>query len=52
VLFHDIDIELKEFAADRSLQLERIAMRTDSPTLIDTLGSVPRGHETSLCRIS
>ena len=52
MLFYDIDIELNKFAADRDLQLERIAMLTDSPTLVDTLVSVPRAHETSLCRIS
>jgi hypothetical protein len=52
VLCYDIDIELKECAADRELQLERIAMLTDSPTLVDRWVSVPRAHETSLCRIS
>jgi len=52
VLCYDIDIELKECAADRRFQLERIAMLTDSPTLVDTRVSVPKAHETSLCRIS
>lgn len=49
---YDIDIELKRFAATRSLQLERIAMLNDSPALIDTLASVLRAHESSLCSIS
>jgi protoheme ferro-lyase len=52
VLLYDIDIELNQFAAGRDLHLEQIAMLTDSPTLIDTLVSVPRAHETSFCRIS
>jgi ferrochelatase len=49
---YDIDIELKQFAADRGLQLERIAMLNDSPGLIDTLASVLTAHESSLCPTS
>jgi ferrochelatase len=49
---YDIDIELKQFAAGRGLQLERIAMLNDSPALIDTLASVLRAHESSHCSIS
>ena len=49
---YDIDIELKQFAAGRGLQLERVAMLNDSPVLIDTLASVLRAHESSLCRTS
>ena len=52
MLCYDIDIELKECAADRSFQLERIAMLTHSPTPVDTRVSVPEAHETSLCLIS
>ncbi len=46
---YNIDIELKQFAAGRELQLERIAMLNDSPDLIDTLASVLTAHESSLC---
>jgi ferrochelatase len=46
------DIELKQFAAGRELQLERIAMLNDSPGLIDTLASVLTAHESSLCPTS
>ena len=49
---YDIDIELKQFALGRGLQLERIAMLNDSPTLIDTLVSVLTTHATLLCRTS
>lgn len=49
---YDIDIELKQFAFGRGLQLERIVMLNDSPTLIDTLVSVLTTHETLLCRTS
>ena len=49
---YDIDIELKQFAAGLGLQLERIAMLNDSPALIDTLVSVLRAHESSLCSTS
>jgi ferrochelatase len=49
---YDIDIELKQFAVSRDLQLERIAMLNDSSALIDTLASVLTAHESSLCRTS
>ncbi|MDP1946986.1 MAG: ferrochelatase [Nitrospirota bacterium] len=49
---YDIDIELKQYAAGRGLQLERIAMLNDSPALIDTLASVLKAHESSHCSIS
>lgn len=49
---YDIDIELKQFAAGREPQLERIAMLNDSPGLIDTLASVLTAHESSLCSTS
>ena len=51
MLFYDIDIELKQFAADRGLQLERVAMLNDSPALVDTLVSVLKAHESSHCSI-
>lgn len=46
------DIELKQFATGRGLQLERIAMLNDSSSLIDTLASVLTAHESSLCHTS
>jgi len=49
---YDIDIELKQFAAGRGLQLERIEMLNDSPALVDTLVSVLRAHESALCSTS
>ena len=49
---YDIDIELRRFAADRRIQLERIAMLNDSAALIDTLTSVLAAHESSLCPAS
>ena len=49
---YNIDIELKQFAAGRELQLERIAMLNDSHGLIDTLASVLTAHESSLCSTS
>ena len=48
MLFYDIGIELNKFAADRGLQLERIAMLNDSPALIGTLVSVLKTHGSSL----
>ncbi len=45
---YDIDIELKQLAQQRGLQLERIAMLNDSPAMIDTLADVLAAHETSL----
>ena len=46
------DIELKQFAAGRELQLERIAMLNGSPGLIYMLASVLTAHESSLCSTS
>jgi len=45
---YDIDIELKQFAAERGIQLERIAMLNDSPAFIETLLHVIAAHESSL----
>lgn len=45
---YDIDIELKQLATSKSMQLERIAMLNDSPALIDTLRDIVALHESSL----
>jgi ferrochelatase len=44
----DIDIELKQLAAGRGIQLERMAMLNDSPAFIETLLDVIAAHEFSL----
>jgi len=46
---YDIDIELKQLAAVKGMQLERIAMLNDSPAMIDTLADVLAQHQSSLC---
>jgi ferrochelatase len=45
---YDIDIELKQLAGSRGIQLERIAMLNDSSSLIETLVDVVSAHESSL----
>ncbi len=45
---YDIDIELKQLAAARGIQLERIAMLNDSSVFIETLVEVVTAHESSL----
>ena len=45
---YDIDIELKQLAAGRGMQLERIAMLNDSPALIETLVDVLAAHKSAL----
>jgi len=45
----DIDIELKQLAANKGMRLERIAMLNDSPALIETLLDVLTTHESSFC---
>ena len=45
---YDIDIELKQFAAGKGLQLERIPMLNASPALVDTLASVLEAHQSSV----
>ena len=45
---YDIDIELKQLADRRSMQLERIGMLNDSPAMIETLVDVLAVHESSL----
>ena len=44
----DIDIELKQVAVSKGMQLERIAMLNDSPALVDTLFDIVAAHESSL----
>jgi ferrochelatase len=45
---YDIDIELKQLATSKGMQLERIAMLNDSPALVDTLLDLVAAHESSL----
>jgi ferrochelatase len=45
---YDIDIELKQLATGRGIQLERIAMLNDSSPMIETLVDVIAAHESSL----
>ncbi len=45
---YDIDIELRQLAEKRGMQLERMAMLNDSPAMIDTLADVLAAHESSL----
>jgi protoporphyrin/coproporphyrin ferrochelatase len=45
---YDIDIELKQYAASRGIQLERIAMLNASPAIVETLASVLAAHQSSL----
>ena len=46
---YDIDIELKQLASGKGMQLERIAMLNDQPALVDTLLDILATHESSLC---
>lgn len=43
----DIDIELKQLAASKGMQLERMAMLNDSPALVEILFDVLAAHESS-----
>lgn len=45
----DIDIELKQLATSKGMQLERMAMLNDSPALVEILLDVLAAHESSLC---
>ncbi len=45
---YDIDIELKQLATSKGVQLERIVMLNDSPALVDTLLDIVAVHESSL----
>lgn len=46
-VLYDVDIQFKDFAAARGMQLERIAMLNASPPLIETLASVLHDHESA-----
>lgn len=46
---YDIDIELKQLATAKGMQLERMAMLNDSPAMIGILLDVLAAHESSLC---
>ncbi len=46
-VLYDVDIQFKEFAAARGMQLERMAMLNATPPLIDILASVVKAHESS-----
>jgi len=43
----DIDIELKQVATSKGMQLERIAMLNDSPPLVEALFDIVAAHESS-----
>ena len=45
----DIDIELKQVATGKGIQLERMAMLNDASELIETLAEVLAAHESSCC---
>ncbi|MBI4001855.1 MAG: ferrochelatase, partial [Nitrospira defluvii] len=45
---YDIDIELKQLAHTKGMQLERIPMLNASAPLIDIVTSVVEAHESSL----
>jgi ferrochelatase len=49
-VLYDLDIELKQRAAGRGVQLERIAMLNATPPLIETLASVVEQHEAAMTR--
>ncbi len=42
---YDLDIEMRQLAAGKGLQLERIAMLNDSPALVETLRDIVAEHE-------
>jgi ferrochelatase len=46
---YDIDIELKQLASGKGMQLERIAMLNDQPAMVEILLDVLAAHESSLC---
>jgi len=46
---YDIDIELRQLAANKGMRLERIAMLNDSPALIETLRDILAAHVSSSC---
>ncbi len=44
----DIDIELRQLAVSKGLQLERMPMLNDAPAMLETLRDVLAAHESSL----
>lgn len=46
----DIDIELKQLAWNKGMQLERVPMLNASPALVETLVSVIEAHQSSLAQ--
>lgn len=46
----DIDIELKQLALNKGMQLERVPMLNASPALVETLVSVIEAHQSSLAQ--
>ncbi|HXV68586.1 MAG TPA: ferrochelatase [Nitrospira sp.] len=48
----DIDIELKQLALTKGMQLERIAMLNDSPALVEALCDIVVAHESALPLLS
>lgn len=46
-VLYDVDIQFKEYAAARGMQLERMAMLNASVSLVDTLAAVVRDHESA-----
>ena len=51
-MLFDIDIELKQLATSKGMQLERMAMLNDSPALVETLLDVLAAYESALCILS
>jgi ferrochelatase len=47
-VLYDIDIALKQHAAERGMRLERIAMLNSSPLLIEILASIVQQHEPAM----
>jgi ferrochelatase len=46
---YDIDIELKQLAMSKGMQLERMVMLNDQPAMIEILLDVLAAHESSFC---
>ena len=49
-VLYDIDVEFKQLAASKGMQLERIPMLNATPPLIETLASVLEEHQASPVR--
>ena len=46
-ILYDIDIEFKQWASSKGMQLERIPMLNATTPLIDTLASILEAHDPS-----